>query len=154
MRPDADTVGSAAVFAALGPADREALALCFRGRTYGPGEAVFREGEPAQSLFLVGEGAFLAVVRAGGIPREVGRFGRGDVVGASSLIARGARRHSLIAVGRAVAFEIDADAVELLRPTAPHAARALVTASLRALILRLRKLEQRVEAALDRSGAA
>lgn len=154
MRPDADTVGRAAVFAALGAGDRTALADCFRGRAHAPGEAAFREGDPAASLWLVGEGSFLAVVRAGGIPREVGRFGPGDIVGASSLVDRGRRRHSLIAVGPAVAYEIDADAVALLRATAPIAARALLTASLRALIHRLRRLEQRVEASLDRSGAA
>lgn len=152
MRADAETLRRAAVFEALEEADRAALALCFRGRRCAPGEVVFREGDPGASLFLVGEGSFVAVVRAGGIPREIGRFTPGGIIGASALVDRGPRRHTLTALGPGVVFEIDADAIELLRPTAPRAARALVTAAIRALIQRLRKLEIRVDRELDRSG--
>jgi CRP/FNR family transcriptional regulator, cyclic AMP receptor protein len=152
MRADAETIGRAAIFEALDPADRSALALCFQGKKYAPGQVVFREGDPGATLLLVGEGSFVASVRAGGMSREVGRFGPGGVIGASALVDRGPRRHTLTAVGPAVAYEIDGDAIALLRPTAPHAARALSTASLHALIQRLRKLEARVEAELDRSG--
>lgn len=154
MRADAETVGRAAIFESLDPADRSALALCLRGRRFAPGEVAFREGDPGASMFLVGEGSFVAVVRSGGLPREIGRFSAGSVVGASSLVDRAPRRHTLTAVGPAVAYEIDADSIELLRPTAPHASRALVTAAIRALIQRLKKLEIRVDRELDRSGSA
>ena len=88
-QPDADTVGRAAIFEALSPADREALAMCFRGR----------EGDPGASLFLVGEGSLVAVSRASGAPREIGRFRRGEVIGEGALVEVAPRPATVTAVG-------------------------------------------------------
>lgn len=152
MRPDAETVGRAAIFEALSLADREALAVCFTGRGYGPGEIVFREGDPAQSLFLVGEGTLVATSRAGGgMPREVGRYGRGHVIGETALTDALPRQATVTALGPAVVYELGVDAVDLLRARAPAAARAVTAAGIKGLIRRLRKLEERVEHELDRS---
>ncbi|MFT3765581.1 MAG: cyclic nucleotide-binding domain-containing protein [Minicystis sp.] len=152
MRPDADTVGRAAIFESLGSADRDALALCFRGRAYAPGEVVFLEGDPGTSLFLVGQGTFLAVSRAGGVPREIGRFGPGQVIDPTAIVLRGRRPATVTAVGPAVAHELDAEAIALLRAGAPSAARAVMTAGITGLIKQLRDVEMRVERELDRTG--
>jgi len=171
MRPDADTVGRAAIFEALGPADRRALALCFRGRRYAAGEVVFREGEPGHSLLLVAEG-MLAAVRSGAgmtgpqaardpgglaarapMAREIGRYGAGQVLGASTMVERAPRPATVTAVVPSVVHELDADTVSLLRGSAPVAARALTAAGLRSLLLKLRQLEHRIERELDNDGA-
>jgi CRP-like cAMP-binding protein len=152
MRPDADTVGRAVIFEALGPADRQALALCFRGRRYASGEVVFREGDPGYSLLLVGEG-MLAAVRAGSVTRELGRYGAGQVLGASTMVERAPRPATVTAVVPSVVYELDADTVDLLRASAPVAARALKAAGLQSLILKLRQLEHRIERELDQDSA-
>ena len=151
MRPDADTVGRAAIFEALALSDREALAICFRGRACAPGEVVFREGDPGASLFLVGEGTLLASSRASGVAREIARYGRGHVIGETALTEAVPRPATVTALGPAVVYELDADAVDLLRVRAPAAARAVAAAGIKGLIRRLRKLEERVEHELDRS---
>jgi CRP-like cAMP-binding protein len=154
MRPDADTVGRAAIFEALGAADRDALCACFRGRAYAPGEVLFQEGEPASSLFLVGQGSFVASSRAAGSLREVGRFGRGQLVDETAIALRGRRLMTASAVGGALAYELDVDTLEVLRASAPAAARAVLTAAIRGVLRRLRQLEQRVERELERTGSA
>jgi CRP-like cAMP-binding protein len=55
---------------ALAPAHREAIAGCARNRVFGPGEAVLREGGPADEFF---------VLRAGSVAIETEVPGRGAV---------------------------------------------------------------------------
>lgn len=51
-----DVLCSTELFAELAPRDHEALATCLRARSYAPGEAVFREGDPGGVLFIVAAG--------------------------------------------------------------------------------------------------
>lgn len=153
MKPDADTLGQVPAFAALSEADRRALAVCFRGRRYPTGVPVFREGDPGHSLFLVGEGTLVATTRAGGMLRELGRYGAGEVLGATALVERAPRPATVTTLGATTVFELDAEAIDLLRPAAPAAAHALLGAAIRGLLGRLRRLEQRVEQELERAGS-
>jgi CRP-like cAMP-binding protein len=153
VKPDPDTLAQVPAFSSLSAADRQALALCFRGRRYPSGMPVFREGEPGHSLFLVGEGTLVATTRAGGVLREIGRYGAGEVLGATALLERAPRPATVTTLGATTLFELDAESVDLLRPTAPAAARALLAAAIRGLLARLRRLEQRVEQDLERAGS-
>lgn len=152
MRPDADALRRAPMFEALSLADREALALCFTGRRCAPGEIVFREGEPSASIFLVGEGSLMAVSRAGGLPREVERYGPGRVIGETALVDHAPRSVTVSSAGHAVVYELAEEAVAALRRSAPAAAQALAGAALRGLVGRLRQLEGRLDRELDRAG--
>ena len=153
MALDPDTLGRAPAFAAL-PADaRRALALCFRGRRYAAGEVVFREGDPAVSLLLVGDGELSVTVRAGSASRQIGRVLPGQLVGEGALVDPTPRRATLTATRASWVYEIGDDSVEILRRNAPAAARALTGAAIASLARRLRQLEQRIERDLEHVGA-
>ena len=82
MALDPDTLSRAPAFAALPDDARAAMALCFRGRRYATGEIVFREGDPASSLFFVADGEVAVSERApGGGTRQLERLGKGRLAG-------------------------------------------------------------------------
>jgi CRP-like cAMP-binding protein len=150
MTPAVDVLAEVPDFASLGPSDLEALSFCFRGRRLAPGEVVFREGDPGSSLFVIGEGALAATVRAGTSARTLRRFGRGELVGATTLVDPAPRWTTLSAAGDTVVYELDADALPPLRQSAPAAARAVVAAGIRGLVGLLRGLDQRIDREMSR----
>jgi thioredoxin reductase (NADPH) len=76
----ADEIGGVAVFAALGPAERERLARAAADLSFSPGEhAAYEGGERA--LFAVLDGRIEAVKLVDGIERVVGVRSPGDVFG-------------------------------------------------------------------------
>lgn len=153
MALDPDTLSRAPAFASLPEDARRALALCFRGRRYAPGEIVFREGEPASSLVFIADGELSVSVRAGSSTRQLRRLGKGQLVGESALVDPTPRRATLTATRPSWVYEIADDSVEILRRNAPAAARALTGAAIVALTRRLRQLEQRIERDLERASA-
>src|SRR5207249_4409943 len=58
-----DVLRSAEIFAPLAAADLAALARCFQGLRFDPGEIVFREGEPGGTMLVIAEGTFSASAR-------------------------------------------------------------------------------------------
>jgi CRP-like cAMP-binding protein len=73
------------------------------------------------------------------------------VIGETALTDALPRAATVTALGPAVVYELGVDAIDLLRMRAPAAARAVASAGIKALIRRLRKLEERVEHELDQS---
>jgi CRP-like cAMP-binding protein len=153
MKLDPEMLRRTPAFAALHPAAREALALCFRERRYAAGEVVFREGDPAASLLFVAEGELEARQRVAGTASTVGRIGPGQLVGESALVDPTPRAATVTAVRASTVFEIGEEAVEILRRNAPAAARALTGAAIAGVVRHLRHLQQRLERELDRVGA-
>lgn len=153
MALDPDTLRRAPAFAALPEDARKALALCFRGRRYAPGEVVFREGDPASSLFFIAEGEVALSVRSpGGATRQLQRLGKGQLVGESALVDPTPRRQTLTATRPAWVYGIGDNSVEILRRNAVAAARALTGAAIVGLTRGMHQLEQRVERELERMG--
>ena len=81
----ADEVGSVAVFAALGPAERERLARAAADITLRPGEFAAPEGSE-RALFGVLEGRIEAVKLVDGVGRVVGRRLPGDLFGEVPIV--------------------------------------------------------------------
>jgi CRP/FNR family transcriptional regulator, cyclic AMP receptor protein len=153
MKLDAGILQRAPAFAALPPEAFAALALCFRGRQYAPGEVVFREAEPGHSLFFVADGELVVTTRAGGAPRAVGRIGPGQLVGEGALIDPAPRSATVSAVRASMVYELGEDSLEVLRRASPTAARALLGAAISGVVRRLHRLERRIEQELDDAGA-
>jgi thioredoxin reductase (NADPH) len=76
----ADEIGTVAIFAALGPAERERLSRAAADITLMPGEYAAHEGSE-RALFAVLEGRIEPVKLVDGIERVVGERGPGDVFG-------------------------------------------------------------------------
>lgn len=134
---------------ALSDEDREALALCFQGRGYAPGDVVFDEGDPGASMLLIEHGTLSATSKASGA-LLARRFGPGQVIGEASLFDPHPRTVTLKAVTPALVFELNENALANLRQKVPAAARALATVSLRSLLRRVRLVEKQVDTEIER----
>ena len=125
-RPDADAVqaGHRQVlhgvdfFSSLTPEQLADVESGTQVRVFGDGEAVVREGEPGQSMFVVASGEVAVVV--GTERREVARIERGGYFGEMSLLTGEPRTATVIARGEAIVLEIDADQFRRLGATNPE----------------------------------
>lgn len=74
------------------------------------GEALVREGEPGDSLFLVVDGRFEArVAQPGGGERVIGVIGRGETIGEMAVITAEPRSCSVIATRRSSVLELSGE---------------------------------------------
>jgi CRP-like cAMP-binding protein len=151
MRLEPDLLRRVPAFAALPTGACEALAICFRERHYVAGDVIFREGDPATSMFLVATGELTLTAPMGAI-RHARRVGPGQLVGEDALIDPAPRWGRAEATRASTVFEIGDDALETLRRAAPEVACALVGAAIAGVARRLRQLERRVERELERGG--
>jgi CRP-like cAMP-binding protein len=104
---------------------------------FGPGEAIFEAGDRADAIFVVLEGE--AQVDVGG---RFHRLGPGDVFGEMALIAPDRRMATVRAVDLVRALKVDGDSFRSLAHEHPELEDTL----LRTLVLRLREVEQRIDA--------
>lgn len=65
-------------------------------RSFEAGEVLFRQGEPADTAWLVVSGCFLARVEGEGGSREVGRCWPGEIVGEAALFLPAGRRSATL----------------------------------------------------------
>ena len=105
--------------------------------SFEPGEAIFEAGYRADALFVVLEGE--AQVDVGG---RFHRLGPGDVFGEMALIAHDRRLATVRAVDVVRAVKVDGDAFRSLAHEQPELEDTL----LRTLVVRLREVEQRIDA--------
>jgi CRP/FNR family transcriptional regulator, cyclic AMP receptor protein len=105
--------------------------------SFGPGEAILEAGDRADAIFVVLEGE--AQVDVGG---RFHRLGPGDVFGEMALIAPARRMATVRAVDRVRVVKVDGDAFRSLVREHPELEDTL----LRTLVLRLREVEQRIDA--------
>jgi len=140
-----------AAFAALSDADLAALGACVRVRRYGAGDLVFHEGDPGATMLVVAEGTLVAVAARGEARGEVlNRMAEGEIVGEMAFLDPAPRSATVRALTDVVAYELDHDAVGVLRREAPAAVATLVGLAVRDVTRRLRLLDERIEAELEK----
>jgi CRP-like cAMP-binding protein len=105
--------------------------------TFGPGDAIFEAGDRADAMFVVLEGE--AEVDVGGRSH---RLGRGAVFGEMALISPDTRMATVRALGPVRAVRVEADTFRSLLAEKPEVGIAV----LRMIILRLREVEERIDA--------
>jgi CRP-like cAMP-binding protein len=82
-----ELLAEAPAFASLSPAHRATMAGCARLRVFEPGEALTREGAPADEFFLLRRGSAAVQTSVPGRgPVTLETLGRGDVLGWSWLV--------------------------------------------------------------------
>ena len=106
--------------------------LCERARflEYGPGEAVVRQGDAGDVLYLVARGEASVRIRvegvaAGAADREVARLGRGALFGEMSVLTGEPRSATVVAIGDAALMAVDRDVFERLLAKEPDLAQRL-----------------------------
>jgi CRP-like cAMP-binding protein len=115
-------------------ADWERLAGCCSLRRFRAGETVVREGERAQSLYIVARGSL--EVRRGAKP--IAQVPEGSVFGEQAFFDGEPRSASVVAVSNGELLELGAAALEQLAARDAQLARAVLFDLGRILSLRLR----------------
>src|SRR5262245_56964600 len=155
IRPDPEILRKTAIFRSLSDADFQTLMMCLRVRSCSAGELLFREGDPGDSMMIVGEGTLAAFVRRkDGGEQEINRMGTCETIGEMAFLDPAPRSATVRAVTAAICYELDDDGLATLRRRSPTAAAALVWATLRDVTRRLRRLDRLIQHELTRGGPA
>ncbi len=129
----------APLFSVLHPRDLRSLATKFQVVTYRKGEVLFREGEPAERLFLIDTGRVkLSIRSSAGQELLIGVLGRGQIFGELSLLDRGPRAMDASAMEETRVFALPSDNFWTVLENRPALARRLLELMAR----RLRRADQ------------
>ena len=139
----------------LQAADFDAFVLFLRSRQIAAGEALFRQGEPGDSLFIVGDGRLtVSIRRDAGVAVEVAEVGPGEVVGEMAIIDPAPRNATVTAREPATAYELSRSNFEALQLQLPGVSSALVGTVIRDVTRRLREVDARIARELVPAGKA
>lgn len=129
----------APLFSVLHPADLLVLAEKFHPVRYRRGEVIFREGEPAERLFLIDQGTVkLSIASSGGQELLIGILGRGHIFGELAIIDRGPRAMDARAMEDSQVYSLSSDVFWTMLENRPALARRLLELMAR----RLRRADQ------------
>ena len=90
-----------------------------KARTYGNSEPIVRQGEPGESMFIIGSGRAVVVLEPD--RREVATIESGGYFGEMSLLTGDPRTATVLARGDTQVFEINADSFRRLAARHPRA---------------------------------
>jgi CRP-like cAMP-binding protein len=100
----------APLFSVLRGEDMRDLADKFHVVRYRKGEVIFREGEPAERLFLIADGRVkLTIASPNGQELLIAVLGRGQIFGELAIVDRGLREMDARAMEDAVLFQLASD---------------------------------------------
>jgi CRP/FNR family cyclic AMP-dependent transcriptional regulator len=131
--------------------DLHALAACFQVRRHRQGEVIFRQGAPGDTMLVIASGQLVAsTTTLDGTSAGLNEMGPGEVLGEMAFLDPAPRSATVTAATDAVSYELSHDAMNVLRKRAPKAASAILSAGIRDVTRRLRSLDERIEAELNR----
>jgi len=124
-----DLLGRIDFVQALSLPARKVLIERARFLEYGPGQAIVRQGEQGDTLYLVARGEVGVRIRVEGgamvADREVARLGRGALFGEMSVLTGDPRTATVVALGDAALLAVDRDAFERILGAEPDLAQRL-----------------------------
>lgn len=112
-------LGGIDLFAGLDKDTLSELAEAIKSRTYGNREAIVRQGEPGESMFIIASGSAAVVLEPD--RRQVATIEVGGYFGEMSLLTGDPRTATVLACGDTLVFEINADLFRRLGTTHPRA---------------------------------
>jgi small-conductance mechanosensitive channel/CRP-like cAMP-binding protein len=107
------------LFSTLSDQQRSEIARVAVARTYGDGEAIVRQGDPGDSMYVVRSGAVAVVIEPG--RAEVATIRPGGYFGEMSLLTGEPRTATVLAKGEVVVLELTADLFRHIGVHSPHA---------------------------------
>jgi CRP-like cAMP-binding protein len=145
-----DALRQAAPFARLGDAECDALLTVLRARQGLPGDVLFAQGDPGDSLMVIAEGALIARVRRpSGLEVELARFGPGDIVGELAVVDAQPRSATLVAAERTIVYTLSREGLVTLAHMAPTVATTLLRSITATAVRRLRWTTNQIVRQLD-----
>jgi small-conductance mechanosensitive channel len=121
-------LASVDLFGSMPPELRREIAIAASSAVYGSGEAVVRQGDPGQSMFVIASGAVSIVLEPA--RNEVARIPAGGYFGEMSLLTGEPRTATVLAVGDVQAIEINADLFRRLAAAHPAAIEQIGVAAM------------------------
>ena len=112
-------LASVDLFSTLSEAQRADLAAATVTHTFGDGEAIVRQGESGDSMYVLCSGRVAVLLEPAG--QEVAVIERGGYFGEMSLLTGEPRTATVVARGEAVVLELDADLFRRLGEESPLA---------------------------------
>jgi small-conductance mechanosensitive channel len=119
--------GSIDLFAGLDDEALAEIAEATKPRTYGNGEPIVRQGEPGESMFIVGSGRAVVVIEPD--RREVATIESGGYFGEMSLLTGDPRTATVLARGDTLVFELSADLFRRIGARHPRAVEQVAVAA-------------------------
>lgn len=111
------------------------------GRSFQPGEVIYREGEPGTEAYLLEEGRVRLLKKVRGAERSLMVLKPGDLFGESALLPGAERSSTAVALSAGLALAIDQTTLQnLLEHNAGIASRIV-----KQLVRRLRDAEDQIE---------
>jgi SulP family sulfate permease len=121
----------------IGTAEPSRLLSYFKIRTVSPGEALYEEGSPADTIDIIAHGTIAITVAVGGKRIEVRRMEQRTVVGEMGFFRNQTRSASVLAIEPVTVYTLDRTDFEQMQHSAPEVARALLVFLIRTLSDRL-----------------
>ncbi|MBN1605324.1 MAG: cyclic nucleotide-binding domain-containing protein [Polyangiaceae bacterium] len=133
-------------FSGLDDSALAGLGVCLRWREFGAGQALYRQGEPGDSLAIVASGALLVTValQHGG-QYDLAYVTAGGIVGEMVCFDPAPRSATVKAVEPTVIAELSRDGLTGLRGGAPKVYAAVMKAVLQVVGSRLRQMNHRID---------
>ncbi len=122
-----DTLRSCGLLKSFTDVGVKILGSIAQARTFGPGEAIFRQGEESDALWVIASGEALVILESEeSAPQEIGKVGPGDVVGELALLSGGVRMISVITDGPVEALRLGRSELSALQRKKPQACLKLL----------------------------
>lgn len=141
----AEIIGSISLFEGLAPSDIEGV-LCVCERVeFEPGASLMRQGQPADSAFILESGSADVTTRLpGGGEAGVATLGPGSVIGEMALLDSGLRSATVVAREPVAGYFLERDGFHMMLAQRNHAAFSMQSRITRTLCRRLRELNGRI----------
>ncbi len=120
-----DLLGRVDFVQAMTEPARRTLVERARFLEYGPGQAIVRQGESGDTLYLVARGEVAVVVEIDGGEKEVARLGRGALFGEMSVLTGEPRSATVRSIGDAALLGVDREAFHRILDEGPELAQRL-----------------------------
>lgn len=150
-----DFLRTVPLFAGLDPKDLDAFLLVFQPVGFSAGEPLVRQGQAADSAYILQSGtADVVTALPGGGEVMVATLGPGSVLGEMALIENATRFATVVARSTVASYALDRDAFRMLLAQRNNAAFQIQYRIARTLCARLRELNTRILASESPEHAA
>jgi len=107
------------LFATLEPSERELLARGLHEKRFAAGEAIIRQGQAGDSMFIIAHGQVRVSLGQGKIDSTLASLAAGDFVGEMSLMTGEPRSATCLAATDVLTFELDHATLQRVLTTRP-----------------------------------
>jgi small-conductance mechanosensitive channel/CRP-like cAMP-binding protein len=107
------------LFSTLEPAERELLARGLHEKRFAAGEAILRQGQPGDSMFVIADGRVQVTLGQDNINSTLASLSAGDFVGEMSLMTGEPRAATCLAATDVLSYELDHATLQRVLTTRP-----------------------------------